>query len=126
MRLNEYEKFVRQSDWTSDKSLDDRIRIARYGLAAEVGSLAATLKRKVIHHSDESWNQPNEEIVEELGDCLWYTTQLSTLPEGGSLRAVVRADFVKLSIRRIISCSSKSLQWYLSAAVMRALMTTRR
>ncbi len=93
MRLNEYEKFVRQSDWTSDKSLDDRIRIARYGLAAEVGSLAATLKRKVIHHSDESWNQPNEEIVEELGDCLWYTTQLSTLPEGGSLRAVVRADF---------------------------------
>jgi NTP pyrophosphatase (non-canonical NTP hydrolase) len=93
LRLDEYEDFVRKSDWTSNKSLDDRIRIARYGLAAEVGSLAATLKRKVIHHSDESWNQPNEEILEELGDCLWYTAQLSTLPEGGSLNAVVRADF---------------------------------
>ncbi|MBX7534120.1 hypothetical protein K3175_00450 [Qipengyuania sp. GH1] len=93
MRLDEYEEFVRQSDWTSNKSLDDRIRIARYGLAAEVGSLAATLKRKVIHHSDENWDQPNEEIIEELGDCLWYTTQLSTLPLDGSLSGVVRADF---------------------------------
>lgn len=87
---------MRNSDWTKSKDINERIRIARYGLAAEVGSLAATLKRKVIHHSAANWNSGNEEIFEELGDCLWYTVQLATLSDKGGLDSIVEADLSAL------------------------------
>lgn len=92
MRISEYEAFVRNSDWTGKTSSEERIRIARYGVAAEVGSLAAAIKRKILHHPAEHWATANEEIIEELGDCLWYTTQLSLIDSDGGLAEVIAAD----------------------------------
>lgn len=72
------------------------MRIGRYGLAAEVGSLAAAIKKKVLHSAETLWNSPNDEIYEELGDILWYITYLSLLRSDDGLEGVVRADFSAL------------------------------
>ena len=41
MRLHDYTDFVKASDWTKDHSDAERLTIARYGIASEIGSLAA-------------------------------------------------------------------------------------
>lgn len=103
MKLSEYDQFVRDSDSTkTNKSREtngqgERLRIARYGLASEVGALAKVLKNKVLHHSTEQWDTRNTEIVEEIGDCLWYVTLLSQMEEDGGLVAVVAADIEALT-----------------------------
>lgn len=96
MKLQEYDQFVFDSDWTKDKPSAERLRIARYGLAAEVGSLAAALKKKVLHQSDAKWDTSNQQIIEELGDCLWYVTQLAIIGRGTGLASIVAADLSAL------------------------------
>ena len=57
----------------ADKPKDVQRAIALYGLVGEIGSLVAAVKKKLLAEGGETnWNQPNDEITEELGDALWY------------------------------------------------------
>lgn len=73
MLAGDYQRFVRQSDWTIDRRAVVRNRILRYGLIGETGSvIAAVKKRLLVDEGVERRFRPDNEIGEELGDLLWY------------------------------------------------------
>jgi NTP pyrophosphatase (non-canonical NTP hydrolase) len=73
MKVVEYDDFVRRTNQFADKPKDVQRAIALYGLVGEIGSLVAAVKKKILAEGGETnWNQPNDEITEELGDALWY------------------------------------------------------
>lgn len=74
----DYDQFVVDSDQSVDKPEDQRIEIAIYGLGAEIGSVVAAVKKRLLGEGgSENWNAPNDEIVEELGDLMWYCFSLA-------------------------------------------------
>jgi NTP pyrophosphatase (non-canonical NTP hydrolase) len=73
VQVAEYDTFVRQTNQFSDKIKDEQRGIALYGLVGEIGSLVGAIKKKILAEDGQTeWDQPNEEIQEELGDALWY------------------------------------------------------
>lgn len=80
MLILDYDKFVQDTDQTKDRPIKDRRDIAIYGLASEIGSVAAAIKKRLLGEGEaEEWNVPNTEIVEELGDVVWYCFALARL-----------------------------------------------
>jgi len=85
MKVSEYDEFVRRTDQSKDRSLGERKAIALYGLVGEIGSLVSAVKKKILSESGETaWDQPSEEIKEELGDVLWYCYALAHAENGGN------------------------------------------
>lgn len=73
MQVAEYDAFVRQTNQFADKPKPEQRGIALYGLVGEIGSLVGAIKKKILAEDGETvWDQPNEEIQEELGDAIWY------------------------------------------------------
>ena len=74
MKVADYDAFVRKTSQFADKPKDEQRAIALYGLVGEIGSVLAAVKKKLLAEDGEaaSWNQPNDEVIEELGDALWY------------------------------------------------------
>ena len=66
MNEQEYGQLVGKTDQA--KTLD----VALYGIARELGSVSSAVRRGLIGNDGKKWNEPNNEIVEELGDLLWY------------------------------------------------------
>lgn len=97
MLIEQYSDFVRLSDETKAKPLTDRERIARYGIASEIGSLIAAIKKKELLEPNRKWDEWNDEIVEELGDIVWYTVMLATL-NGKSALDIVKDDLISLPV----------------------------
>lgn len=84
MKSSEYDAFVRRTDQSAKKPLGERRAIAMYGLIGEIGSLVSAVKKKILAEGGESaWDEPNEEIKEELGDVLWYSYSLAQLENAG-------------------------------------------
>ena len=78
MLVADYDQFVVDSDQSVDKAEDQRVEIAIYGLGAEIGSVVAAVKKRLLGEGgSENWNAPNDEIVEELGDVMWYCFSLA-------------------------------------------------
>lgn len=78
MLVSDFDTFVRDTDRSSNRSKDERLEIAIYGLTAEIGSVVAAIKKRLLADgSAEVWDEPNEEIVEELGDVMWYCFALA-------------------------------------------------
>ena len=96
MDIKAYSEFVTRSDWTRGRPTSARMSIAQYGIAAEVGSLVSAIKKKLILSGDFDWNVPNDEIVEELGDIIWYTELLAEAGSVGALNDVLRYDLESL------------------------------
>jgi NTP pyrophosphatase (non-canonical NTP hydrolase) len=69
-----YAAFVEKTKQFAGKPADEQRSIALYGLVSEIGSLVAAVKKKILSEGGEGphWDQPNDEIKEELGDSLWY------------------------------------------------------
>ena len=65
MKVSDYDLFVRETDQSHDAD------VALYGIAGELGSVVSAVKRRLIA-STEHWNVANNEIIEELGDLVWY------------------------------------------------------
>jgi NTP pyrophosphatase (non-canonical NTP hydrolase) len=61
------------------------------GIAGEVGELVNTAKKGLYHgHEYDA-----DKVTDELGDCLWYLTELATL-NGVSLSEVMERNIEKL------------------------------
>ncbi len=76
--VSEYDQFVLDSDQSAHRPLEERIEIAIFGLAAEIGSVVAAVKKRLLGEGGpEEWNAPNDEILEELGDVMWYSFSLA-------------------------------------------------
>jgi len=76
MLIADYAQFVEESDLTKNK-IEERREIALYGLAGEIGSLIAAIKKRLLAAGRKNWDLPNHEITEELGDSIWYCFALA-------------------------------------------------
>jgi NTP pyrophosphatase (non-canonical NTP hydrolase) len=54
-------------------------------LPSEIGSVVAAVKKKILSEGGEDarWDQPNDEIKEELGDALWYCYSTAQIINNG-------------------------------------------
>lgn len=78
--VSEYDEFVRRSDKTVGKTQRERIEIAILGVAAEIGSVVAAVKKRLLASGQPGdWNVANDEIIEELGDVVWYCFALARI-----------------------------------------------
>ena len=65
MKVSDYNLFVQETDQSND------LDVALYGIAGELGSVVSAVKRRLIA-GGKDWSVPNNEIIEELGDLIWY------------------------------------------------------
>ncbi|WP_454758513.1 hypothetical protein [Caulobacter segnis] len=73
MKVVDYDQFVRRTDQYQSRSAEDRQNIALYGLVGELGSLMSAVKKQLLTSDSEvELGKPSDEIVEELGDIIWY------------------------------------------------------
>lgn len=80
MKVADYNEFVERTDQYQHKPLSERRAIAIYGLVGEVGSLTSAIKKKLLTEGgQQEWNQPNDEVNEELGDVIWYCFSLAQI-----------------------------------------------
>lgn len=81
MLVSDYDQFVQDTDKSGHLPPREQRDIAIYGLASEIGSVAAAIKKQLLNDGgkDGNWNKPNKEIVEELGDVTWYCFALARL-----------------------------------------------
>jgi NTP pyrophosphatase (non-canonical NTP hydrolase) len=80
MLVSTYDSFVQRTDQTVGKPIAERRDIALYGLAAEIGSVVAAVKKRLLaSDADKAWNVANDEIVKELGDVVWYCFSLARI-----------------------------------------------
>lgn len=80
MLVSAYDTFVQQTDQSYGLSGEERRDIAIYGLASEVGSVVAAIKKRLLAGGGEAtWNVPDQEITDELGDVIWYCFSLAKI-----------------------------------------------
>lgn len=96
--MREYREILdTYSDWVEGKILtkgNDRIFENTLGLVGEAGEVAEKVKKMVRDKSRYS----NEELLNELGDVLFYTTALANL-YGGTLKSIIELNMEKLDGR---------------------------
>jgi NTP pyrophosphatase (non-canonical NTP hydrolase) len=127
MQISEYDKFVQNTDQYAHLGLSERKEIAIYGLASEIGSVASAIKKKLLNEDGATtWNVPSSEIIEELGDVMWYCFALARVSNPskpvnifihdiGNLKAELAAgDSRSEQIRRVIGSDNR--QAFLDAA----------
>lgn len=94
MRVEEYVKAVRSTDQTISKD-GQTIRIL--GLAGEIGSLLAELKKDIR----EKTASPNtaQRVSEELGDITWYVTALGNHSKCNLRKDILHQNLLKIRDR---------------------------
>ena len=98
MKISDYDLFVQETDQFSHLSLAERKEIAIYGLASEIGSVASAIKKKLLKEDRTStWDAPTSEIVEELGDVMWYCFALARIANAPKLVNIFIHDIKNLT-----------------------------
>ncbi|HEX5830965.1 MAG TPA: nucleoside triphosphate pyrophosphohydrolase family protein [Gemmatimonadaceae bacterium] len=72
MDLNEYQALARRT--LGDRTHDEQLANAALGLAGEAGEVADAMKKHLFHKHPLD----RDEMVKELGDCLWYVAAMAT------------------------------------------------
>lgn len=96
MLVSEYDTFVRATDQSAEKSLEDRWDIAIYGLVGEIGSVLSAVKKQLLGAGAEISRLASNEIKEELGDVLWYSFSLAQI--NGKPANILAQDIADLRI----------------------------
>jgi len=69
------------------------------GIASEAGEVAGVVK-KVVRDNDDGWTWDyKERLIDELGDVLWYVSQMCT-EFGWSLESIAKHNVQKLQARQ--------------------------
>ena len=90
MNLNEYQKLAGRTANLKDEALTN----FALGVAGEAGEVADLVKKHVFHGHPLD----REEMIKELGDVLWYVSQLAAWM-GIELNEVARKNIEKLMLR---------------------------
>lgn len=97
MLVSEFDRFVQRTDQTYDLPHQERLDIAMYGVAAEIGSVISAVKKRLLARAGISaWNVPDAEVAEELGDVIWYCFALSRLANVGKPINIFVSDIANL------------------------------
>lgn len=128
MKISTYDRFVADTDQAAEKPKAVRWDIAIYGLAGEIGSLLAAIKKRLLDEDGQAnWNVVNEEILDELGDILWYGFSLARIENSThpvnifahdirNLRAEIEAPDARGERLRAILDKSKCEEFLVRAA----------
>jgi NTP pyrophosphatase (non-canonical NTP hydrolase) len=109
VKVADYDNFVRRTDQYKDRSPGDRRVIAIYGLVGEIGSLGSAMKKRLLSEGgQQNWDQPNDEIVEEIGDVIWYCFSLAQVDNASTPINILTHDIALL--KREISGQNKRAQ----------------
>jgi NTP pyrophosphatase (non-canonical NTP hydrolase) len=92
MELNQYQELASRT--ANSGSLSELFANYALGLAGEAGEVADLLKKSIYH----SHRLDIEELTKELGDVLWYLSQLAELA-GVKLNVVAETNIQKLMKR---------------------------
>jgi len=90
LNLNEYQKLAGRTANLKDEALTN----FALGVAGEAGEVADLVKKHVFHGHPLD----REEMIKELGDVLWYVSQLAAWM-GIELNEVARKNIEKLMLR---------------------------
>ena len=93
MTANDYQRMAMRTSGVYDDNLA-MIRNAVYGLNGEAGEIIDLLKK----HEFQGHDLPDERLIEELGDLLWYCALLADAL-GVELEDVMRRNIEKLKAR---------------------------
>lgn len=104
MTFEEYQKISRENTSYPDdvKNVlknEHRFVFPVLGLAGETGEVAEKIKKVIRDHQGIIDEEKKNELVKELGDILWYLTQLAT-DLNISLEEIAKANLEKLKSRR--------------------------
>ena len=101
MQFNDYQTETRATAHYPD--VGNNFIFPTLGLVGEAGEVAEKIKKLIRDKATNTSAEINEidrtEITKELGDVLWYLTQLAT-EIGVSLETVVTTNLVKTQSRR--------------------------
>lgn len=102
VKLNEimtFEKYQKESRKTAlYPNKDNNFIYPVLGLCSESGEIAGKIKKVIRDEGGIVNEQKREEIKKELGDVLWYISQIAT-ELGLSLDSVAQANIEKLQSR---------------------------
>lgn len=74
-----------------------------FGLAEETGEVVGKFKKlsrdKQVNHFHQIYGKDRDAVLNELGDVLWYLTEIARRM-GSGLKAVAHRNIAKLSDRR--------------------------
>ena len=91
--MNEYQKRAAVfAVYPEDKALE----YLALGLTSEAGEVAGKVKKKL--RGDKSVSQSGEDLASEIGDCLWYVSELAR-SLGYTLEEIAQMNIKKLSSR---------------------------
>lgn len=96
MSTKSYQEFVKNTSgaFSSLNEEQGRIAAAALGLVGEAGETSEVIKKYLFHGHD----LPKEKIEKELGDVLWYVTELCNALDI-TLESVMEKNIEKLSKR---------------------------
>ena len=97
MDFNEYQKKVAEERHYWRKTPIDNITICALGVSGEAGEVADMIKK--IVRGDSSLDDKKEDLKKELGDVLWYLSQLAQ-DLGIDFNDVAQANIEKLDSRK--------------------------
>lgn len=69
------------------------------GLNGEAGEVAEKVKKLERDHNGELTDERADAIAKEIGDCLWYISEIAT-QIGASLDAIAQKNIEKLASRK--------------------------
>lgn len=95
MNFNEYQF---QSSKTAKYPEERAIEYLTLGLASEAGEVAGKVKKVIRDDSSNLSDEKRQQIGSELGDVLWYISQLA-LELNISLESIAVSNIAKLSDR---------------------------
>lgn len=77
MDFDEYEKLARRTALVSDENRELQLYDLGLGVAGESGELAEKLKKMIRDDGGQLTDERKEMMKKEIGDILWYLSQLS-------------------------------------------------
>lgn len=96
MDLKEYTHLLKTQVWNSSHRTEREQMIhAAMGLSGEAGEVSEWHKKKFFHDRDMT----RKDLVEELGDVLYYYTRLMVL-HGVAIEEITKANIDKLNERK--------------------------
>jgi len=97
MTFEEYQKKSRKTAIYPNK--DKNFIYPTLGLAGEAGEVSEKIKKVLRDNNGVITNEKKEEIKKELGDVLWYVSQIAT-ELGLSLEEIASFNIEKLKLRK--------------------------
>lgn len=98
MDLDEYQRLATRTALFSDEDVKYALMYLGLGVAGETGEIAEKIKKILRNDGGAISEEKRESLKQEIGDVLWYLSQLSRVL-GFKFSEAATANIIKLSDR---------------------------